>query len=682
MNHCRMALLMLLTLASGPVAAEELRWDAKLLYEKGVSKDLRLGAAGTALELEQGELLEDDGPAAGYSYKPNEEKLSPSIWIKKEFVIADARTNKATLLVGPGGNLQAIINGQSHVLKKQGKAGNYWDAYLLPPDALRQGKNEIVLHGSGKVWIARDDEFAAGSRTRTTHPNRSAKSSDGGKTWTHERLGTKGDVDGEYYVRLFLDRYRSQGSLTLPVLDAGNLTGQPIAAPLASLGPVRVDVQAETGVAGKIAVRVRSGTTYVPTEKSWSAWQELGARGVTLEKPSGRYVQLALDLATADPLQSPKLTQVLVEASPQWTGEWAKKLKLIGNHNQTIVRTSIPFEYEPFDHPRLKALRERYKLDDVVKGAQGEFELITRLAAWSSRQWQRGHLKDVYPSWDALEILKPHTDGTPVGGFCQQYNVVFLQACESFGIPGRAVSLGGGDHGARFRSGHEVVEIWSNDHRKWVYVDGQMGHYLADQESGTPLSLLELRARQLAALRGKSAAGVKRMKIAETGHDWQGLDSFPPFLELRLIPRSNFLQEKAPLPLNQGMRGWFWTGHHVWTDEHWPASLLYGNRVGNRRNWEWTLNQVHYVLEATDIPGELRVHLETETPGFETFLADIDGTGKRPFASGFLWKLRAGTNRVRIWSRNGAGREGSASEVLVEKSEVRIPKSETSPKFE
>ena len=83
------------------------------------------------------------------------------------------------------------------------------------------------------------------------------------------------------------------------------------------------------------------------------------------------------------------------------------------------MRSSIPFSYEPFNHPRLKELRFRYKLDEVVKGATTELELIERLAVWSAGCWERGHLKEGYPPWDALEILKPHADGKPVGGFCQ-----------------------------------------------------------------------------------------------------------------------------------------------------------------------------------------------------------------------------------------------------------------------
>ena len=39
------------------------------------------------------------------------------------------------------------------------------------------------------------------------------------------------------------------------------------------------------------------------------------------------------------------------------------------------------------DGALLWGLRRNHRLDDVVKGAKGEFELILRLAAWSSKQW-------------------------------------------------------------------------------------------------------------------------------------------------------------------------------------------------------------------------------------------------------------------------------------------------------
>jgi hypothetical protein len=99
----------------------------------------------------------------------------------------------------------------------------------------------------------------------------------------------------------------------------------------------------------------------------------------------------------------------------------------------------------------------------------------------------------------------------------------------------------------------------------------------------------------------------------------------------------------------------------VWTDAEVPAGLLFGERVAKHSNFEWTLNQAHYVLEAGKQPGMLRVHLDTETPSFETYLAEIDGGEKKPVASPFSWTLHRGKNELRVMPRNVAGREGIAS---------------------
>lgn len=647
--------------------AGELRLDAKALFAKSVSRDLRLSADGLSIELDEGELIEDDGPAAGYSYKPNEERIADGIWIKKDLLIPNPQARKATLLVGPGGSSQALINGQEVNLQSGGRLGGYWESYAIPPQLLKPGMNEVVLRGAGRVWIARAEDFAAGSDTRLKHPQRSAKSIDGGKTWAYDRLGPAGDIAGEYYVRLALDHFRPQGVLTTPVFDAGNLAGRPVAPPLTRLGAVRVRVDADVGAAGRVAVRIRSGPTPVIAPQTWSDWQALEPDGGELPRPQGRYVQLRLDVFTGDPLRTPRVKTVVIEATPLKGDGWADHLKVIEASNAEIIRSSIPFAYEPFDHPRLKELRLRYKLDELVSGAKDELELLTRLAVWSARQWERGHLQEQYPPWDALEILKSHADGKPVGGFCQQYNVVFLQACASFGIPGRAVSVGVGDHGGGIRGGgHEVVELWSNQFRKWIYIDGNLAWCSVDAASGVPLSLWELRQRQLLAVRGKPCDAIRVIELKEGDRHWTGLTVWPPFLELRLIPRSNFLEKLAPLPLHQGMRGWFWTGHYAWTDSNYPASLLYSHRISHRPNWEWTLNQAHYTLESLPAAGELAVHLDTESPGFDTFLGGIDGAPPKPVASGFTWKLHTGQNRLEVLPRNRAGREGIFSRVVID----------------
>lgn len=657
------ALVPLLVLFAGGTFADELRFDAGGLFRDGVSERLRLATDGKAIELDEGVLIEDDGPAAGYTYLPNEEKLSPTVWARKELLLDDPRTHGATLLMAPGGTPTVRINGKPVTLETPGKAGQYWQAYSIPPDVLRKGLNEIDVSGTAKLWIARANDFAAGSLTRTTHPNRSARSGDAGQSWSRDKLGNKEDVDGEYYVRLFLDRYASRGTLNLPVIDVGNLRGRALPAPLLESGPVVVEWHGDTTAASPLVVSARRGTT--PVFNTRDPWQAVSSGKPLSTETQGRYLQLRIEFRTGDPLETPRLRSLLVRAEPNLGTAWTERVTVAERQNPTIVRSSIPFRYEPMDQPRLKEIRERYRLDSEVGGARDEFELITRLAAWSSRQWVKGHLKDIYPAWNALEILKPHADGTPVGGFCQHFNVTFLQACESFGLVGRAVSLGTGDRYTIKGGGHEVVEIWSNQHQKWVYIDGQAAWYFVDQKTRLPLSLLELRERQLATLREEPVAPVEIVRIVETTHAWDGLEKWPPFLELRMIPRSNFLDQASPLPLHQGMRGWFWTGHQVWTDGVSPAGKLYSERVRSRNTWEWSLNQVQVTLEPLEKAGLMRVHWETATPDLDRVEARIDQQS-RTVTSPFEWRLHAGTNTLELTAKNRAGRNGPPTRYVVD----------------
>jgi len=339
-------------------------------------------------------------------------------------------------------------------------------------------------------------------------------------------------------------------------------------------------------------------------------------------------------------------------------------LRVATSNNVPIIRSCVPFPHEPFDHPRLKALRRQRRLDDVVAGASSEFDLILKLAAWTSSRSGLG-LQGGYPPWDALEILKREAPAPGARGFCQMYAIVFLQACESFGLCGRAVSLGPGGERS---GGHEVAEIWSNDYGKWIYVDAQMAWYAADASTGIPLSLLDLHERQGAVLAGAPAPATRIVRLpgVERGSEWRDLSDWPPFGELRLIPRSNFLEARAPLPLNQGMRGWSWTGHVVWEDSGRVSQPIYPKRLRRRQDFEWDLNRSHLVFEAGAEPGLLTVHADTHTPGFDTFMASFDGGVIRRVPSSFPWRLHAGANALRVVAVNRAGRYGVPAAVEIQ----------------
>ncbi len=133
-----------------------------------------------------------------------------------------------------------------------------------------------------------------------------------------------------------------------------------------------------------------------------------------------------------------------------------------------------------FDPPEVLApLRRQEGLDDVVAGATSDEEAYRRLTGWVREQWEPGR-PDPYPPPDARVILRDIRDSF-TGGFCAQYCFVLVQAVQSFGLPARMVTV----------TGHEVVEAWLRDQRRWVMLDPTYELQVMDG-AGRTLSALEI----------------------------------------------------------------------------------------------------------------------------------------------------------------------------------------------
>lgn len=98
---------------------------------------------------------------------------------------------------------------------------------------------------------------------------------------------------------------------------------------------------------------------------AWTDWESLPAAGGKLASP-GPFVQLEVELATDDPRVSPTLKAVQITAEPAVRQPWVEKYQLVGEHRPQIVRSAVPFRYEPFDRPELRELREKFGSDKVV----------------------------------------------------------------------------------------------------------------------------------------------------------------------------------------------------------------------------------------------------------------------------------------------------------------------------
>lgn len=154
------------------------------------------------------------------------------------------------------------------------------------------------------------------------------------------------------------------------------------------------------------------------------------------------------------------------------------RVPLFVDPDQVHYRTRFNFTFDPAE--ALAELREAEGLE-AIAGSGPDFERVVNLLHWTSAQWEPGR-PDPYPPFDAKIILQEIRAGR-TGGFCAQYNYVFVQAVASLGIPARYVTV----------VNHEVTEVWIEELDKWVCFDPLHDAYFTDAR-GTPLSVYEMSA--------------------------------------------------------------------------------------------------------------------------------------------------------------------------------------------
>ena len=655
------------TLVASEAPVRQVAMSAEKAFEEGMGAvNVKRGAAGKGLTLYDHLLIEDDAPGISSTaewMKMNRsqvENLSGDVRIKKVLPIERLGGLEARLYVPSG--VAVEVNGQSL------QTPSNTEYPVVPMEMLKEGYNEVVLSGRNKgqsVKLATREMILNNDPSRTGQPPRSFRSDDGGATWQV--------VDGEFMVRLHLRQYASEGSVLSAVIDMAS--GEADAGPLAGqvvIGKISARTEAETPEKTSVDLLVRSGKSPVVEEGQWSDWQ--AADGATVAA-GHRYVQWQAVLKSQDAARTPVLKSVTLKAatSVEQLPDWAARgLAVSDFSNPTIRYTSVPFEYEDPSHPKMVALREKYKLDEIVAGAGSELEKMVKLRNWVAQQWKYKPPAEMYPAWDADEIL------TAKIGFCVQYAIVFTQCATSLGYQSRFV------FGNHYGTGHEVSEYWSNELQKWVMFDvnGNMHHL--DTKTNTPMSMLELHdlvVRECygdkAAIVSNKAKGVVTSDAVATCYDLQMTPDKPKkatpdgrfavpmqWLYVRWMPRNNFYAKPNPIPMTQGTH-WDWSDFIVWDNPQMPLQYRYRHFTSRRSDIEWTINQVRYDLACSREADTLTVQMGTVTPYFETFLVRR-GTGEWVKSGrSFDWKLEPGRNRLEMRVRNSSGVLGPVSHVEV-----------------
>jgi hypothetical protein len=176
----------------------------------------------------------------------------------------------------------------------------------------------------------------------------------------------------------------------------------------------------------------------------------------------------------------------LCAASPARAGE-AGQFVVLPVENPRYCGNELFRAFENYGSPRVRRLRDRYRLDAVVADETDEWQRIVLL-----RHWIKSNIKieNEHPTptrGDTFAILDAALQG---GGFhCTHFSIVQHAVLNSFGYVTRRLGCG---PGLEDDSGHHGVnEVWVNKLSKWVLVDAKYDVHF--EKAQMPLSALEIR---------------------------------------------------------------------------------------------------------------------------------------------------------------------------------------------
>ena len=680
--------------------------DAEFVYDTGFMHKLMKHPDGGVCLFNM-DLIENDAPGSGYSEKGVD---SDVVWgknhAKKILYLDDPRAYKAWFVAVFERELWFLPASEKTkkcplIVKINGNATQYPDWgiensiltyrwFEFPVEWLKKGKNVIELscpearseEEGWEVWLARADEFEDGGGDPAHAGETSFKSFDSGKSWKQSPFGPDGKDRAEYTIRLSLDRYVKTGWLASPVIDLWKGDSNDFIVPLREIRNMRLAIDAEVPDETKIDYYFRKGTNPQPFSDEWEAYEFIGSgpsldffiEGAALNR---RYVQFKALLSTDNPLKSPLVKSVNIRAELLERVPLHDNIYVVETENPVIQYSSVEWEWEPWDRPEFKELRERENLDEVILGSRTQFDAQVKLLDHVSRRWQHSGAFPEYPLWDAMSILK-RIETAGAGGYCLMFNTLLAGMCQAYGWQARLTHV----------TFHEICEVWNDELGKWIFLDADgMNNYNYDPETAEPLNMLELHNLYLDFYFPGRAIDwmndwmswmdkpenrdfpVKRGSL--THHEpmisYSSKDYLTGFINagfLRMAPRNNWYEKPYPKPLTHNS---FtpWDGYINWYDERTPPGRHYSWFTDRPCDMWPDLNKVH--VDATQGFGNDRLFLrfETYTPNFSHFEVNADDSGWKKTGERWTWLLQSGRNTLRVRAVNKLGAKGKPSKAVL-----------------
>jgi hypothetical protein len=322
------------------------------------------------------------------------------------------------------------------------------------------------------------------------------------------------------------------------------------------------------------------------------------------------------------------------------------------------------FKFDAAENPKLKELREKYKLDEVVAPGKDEFDRQVLLLDWTHHQFKKFGRPTANPK-GALEILKGVEEGQTF--FCAHYGATYCSAAASLGWVDRTLALRRHkDYPGAGAPEHTSTEIWSNQYRKWMVMDPTANMYV--EKDGVPLNGVEIRTewferegKDLVFVVGKERKRYRKADLPIFLGRFAGFgDLTVPANEMEkygfigYVPNTNLMDAGDDY-------GKMFIVKDKWCEAKWHERT---NPANPAVDPYFPIGQAALSLSAG--AGQVKAAIKTMTPNFKEFQVRIDGGAWTPSGDSVAWTLHAGANRLEAKTVNKFGVDGPVSTVDVD----------------
>lgn len=276
--------------------------------------------------------------------------------------------------------------------------------------------------------------------------------------------------------------------------------------------------------------------------------------------------------------------------------------------------------FEAADSPMLRELASRDGLrreaQKWVESGADEWQRQLALMAWVHNRWAHAGISEPSRA-DAVTILREVEAGKRFR--CVEYSLVLSAVLQAFGHPARVVSLRRDGSSYGIGKGHVVTEVWSNQHKKWIVMDGQ--NNATWQLMDTPLSAAEVREARI--------EDLSSLRFVRGPSSWQPQASDAEMFEAWVVYFDHLtytLDNTQPAGADRA---------RLWLLQHGerPELLFQGTPTTGQR---WThdpelvypeMNGVHVDVWPTDeaAAGELQLQFTHAVPWFDHLVVRHNG---------------------------------------------------------